>query len=387
MRAWSAALGITGLILVVAAIVVPGIVERGQNKLLAHEGHAISDRARSLHTSLRVADLHADSLLWDRDLNRRSDYGHVDLPRLREGNVALQIFTAVTRSPKGQNYVSNRPDSDRITLLTIAQRWPVRTWGSPLQRALYQAERLKHFAADSQGALALAVDAGEVRDLLAKRDAQGKPIVAVLGIEGMHAVEGRMENLEALWQAGYRVFGLQHFFDNELGGSLHGTSKGGLSEFGRDVVRAIVARKGIVDVAHSSVAVVEDVLPLVGSRIIVSHTGLHGACSSPRNIPDALVKRVAAQGGLIGIGFWDGAICEATVDGIVASLMYGLQLVGEDHIALGSDFDGATTVPLDASELAILTQRLLDRGLSEAQIRKVMGENAVGFLQKHLVAP
>jgi microsomal dipeptidase-like Zn-dependent dipeptidase len=88
---------------------------------------------------------------------------------------------------------------------------------------------------------------------------------------------------------------------------------------------------------------------------------------------------VASQGGLLGIGYWDGAVCDISPKGIVDSIRYAIDLVGADHVALGSDFDGATTVMLNTSELAILTQTMLDRGFSEDEIRKVMGDNAREF--------
>jgi len=140
----------------------------------------------------------------------------------------------------------------------------------------------------------------------------------------------------------------------------------------------------MVDVAHSSVAVVDETLALSSTPLIVSHTGMRGACDSPRNIPDDTMRRIAAGGGLIGIGFWDGAVCDATPAGVAKSIAYAVDLVGAEHVALGSDYDGATSVYFDASELAALTQALLDEGLNEAQIRAVMGANQIRFFLKYL---
>jgi hypothetical protein len=106
-----------------------------------------------LHESLQVVDMHADTLLWDRSLLDRSDRGHVDLPRLQDGNVALEVFASVTKSPKGQNYDSNNADSHNLTLLTFAQLQPPRTWTSLWERGLYHAEKLGEAEQDSDGTL------------------------------------------------------------------------------------------------------------------------------------------------------------------------------------------------------------------------------------------
>jgi hypothetical protein len=139
----------TGLRLLLALIVLgaiaffvfaPGILERGRNPVVPHDPWPVSAEAAALHETLVVADWHADSLLWKRDLLKRGSRGQVDLPRLEAGNVALQVFTAVTKSPAGLNYDENAADTlDNITLLAIGQLWPVRTWQSLFQRALYQA--------------------------------------------------------------------------------------------------------------------------------------------------------------------------------------------------------------------------------------------------------
>mgnify|MGYP001823647763 FL=1 len=129
---------------------------------------------------------------------------------------------------------------------------------------------------------------------------------------------------------------------------------------------------------------VEDVLDLTTAPVMLSHGGVKGACDTPRNLPDALMQRIVASGGVVGIGYWDAAICDASPDGIVKSIRYAVDLLGVDHVALGSDYDGATTVPFDTSELAILTETMLRTGFSEEEIRKVMGENARRFLLENL---
>jgi microsomal dipeptidase-like Zn-dependent dipeptidase len=116
----------------------------------------------------------------------------------------------------------------------------------------------------------------------------------------------------------------------------------------------------------------------------VSHTGVQGICRTPRNLSDEQLQRIAEQGGLICIGYWEGAVCDISPDGIVKSLRYAIDLVGEDHVALGSDFDGSTTTAFDTSELSILTQKMMDQGFSDSEIAKVMGGNGVRFLSTFL---
>ncbi len=360
---------------------LPGRVDGQMNQVIAHEPYPVSQAGAALHARLRVADLHDDVLLWDRDLLKPASRGHEDLPRLEEGGFRLQVFSAVTKVPKNLNYDENTGDSDQVTLLSIAQRWPPRTWTSLVERAVYQSEKLHHAQADSEGRLKIIRNQSDLQDALA-----GDALAAILATEGAHPLEGKLENLDRLYIAGYRVLGLHHFFDNDLGGSLHGQSGAGLTDFGRAVVIAAEDKGMIIDVAHSSQAVVRDVIDLARTPLIVSHTGLKGDCDSARNIDDALMREIASRGGLIGVGFWDGAVCETSLQAVVDAIVYAVGLVGADHVALGSDFDGATTTPFDASEMAALTDGLLAAGLDEATIAAVMGENQIRFFEDRLPA-
>ena len=359
--------------------VIPARVDAQMNVVIDHESFDISDAARALHETIIAADLDSDALLWMRDPLKRNARGHTDLPRLKEGGVALQVFTAVTKSPSGLNYEENDADTDDLTALMIAQRWPYRTWGSLFERAEYQAQRLTDLERRADGGFAFAKTAAQLQGAI-----DAGALAGVYGIEGAHPLEGDLANIDRLYASGMRVMGLQHFFDNELGGSLHGQSGAGLTQFGRDAVRRALEKTIIIDVAHSSEAVVRDVLAITDKPVIISHTGLKGHCDSPRNISDALMKEIAARGGLVGVGFWDGAVCEPTPEGIAGAIAYAVDLLGADHVALGSDFDGTVTAPFDASELGALTQALMDAGLDEETIRAVMGENAIRFFLENL---
>ncbi len=368
-----------------AIAVVPAQVESSMNVVRPHAPYVISTAASELHQQLFIGDWHADSTLWNRDLLQRSDRGQVDIPRLQAGNVALQMFTAVTKSPKGQNYQENAASaSDRITLLAVAQGWPPRTWDSLTERALYQAQKLEGFAERAPQQLQIIENKADLARLVQRRQQGEKVVGGLLGIEGAHALDGELANIQRLYDAGFRMMGLQHFFDNKLGGSLHGQSGAGLSEFGEQAVDEMWRLGIMVDVAHSSPAVVEDVLARSKAPLVVSHTGFYGHCPGPRNISDALMKRIARGGGIIGVGYWPGAVCDASPASIVAAIRYGVDLVGVEHVALGSDFDGSVTTQLDTSELAVLTEEMLKADFSEAEIRAVMGGNMLRFLRENL---
>ncbi len=364
----------------------PAYVEKERNNVIDHDPYPVSDAARALHDRLTIGDWHADSLLWNRDLLARSDYGQVDLPRLIEGGVAVQVFTAVTKSPAGQNYDENSAEAfDNITLLALGQMWPPRTWRSLAQRAVYQAEKLAGFERRSEGRLKIIRTRADLEAVLEAR-AQGKTVVgALLGIEGAHPLEGDIGNLDVLVAAGHRLIGLQHFFDNELGGSLHGLGNHGLTDFGREVVAEVARRNLVLDLAHSSPQVARDVLEMTDIPLIVSHTGIHDHCPVKRNFPDDLMQAIAATGGVIGMGYWAEVACDKiTPAGIAQMIKAGIDTVGEDHVSLGSDFDGSVETAFDTSELPALTHALLNEGLSEAQIAKVMGGNMLRVLRARL---
>lgn len=364
-------------------LIAPGIVESQQNQVVRNAPPRADAAAQRLHDALFIADLHADTMLWGRSAARRSTRGHVDLPRLREGNVGLQVFSAVTLSPSGLNYANNTAENDDLVLLSFAQRWPRETWTSPYARALHQASRVAQLAA-SESDFMMVRSQEDLALLLSRRAAGERAMGGMLAIEGLHAIEGDLDNLEGLYQAGYRMMGLQHFFDNLLGGSLHGVNRGGLTDFGRQVVRAMEERAIIVDLAHASPNVVDDVLDMATRPVVVSHTGFRGHCQTLRNIPDSYMERIAEGGGLIGVGFWNAAACDISPAGVASAIAYGVRLVGAEHVALGSDFDGAVTTAFDASELAALTDALQAEGLSEREIRLVMGENIQRFLAENL---
>uniref|UniRef100_UPI0030F3D0DD dipeptidase n=1 Tax=Paraglaciecola sp. TaxID=1920173 RepID=UPI0030F3D0DD len=330
----------------------PRYLEQQFNRVKRPISLEISEQTKVLHHSLFIGDWHSDSLMWDRELNHESDFGHVDFPRLQQGNIALQMFTTVTKSPSGINYERNESEaSDNVTKLALLQLWPIATWSSLTQRAIHQANKLHKFIAANPDNIRFIDSKTSLHAFVEARRAQATLVGALLGTEGSHALDGKLGNIQNLYDHGFRMMSLQHFFDNKLGGSLHGTSGAGLTEFGREALEAMQALDIIVDISHSSEQVVRDVLAISKKPLVISHTGLYGHCPSPRNISDELMQQIAQAEGLIAVGYWDGAVCEISPANVAAAIKYGVELLGADHIALGSDFDGATEVAFDTSEL------------------------------------
>ena len=372
------------LLLVAAAfyvfvILVPG-VDKDLNQVTPHDPYPVSEKAKALHEDLFIVDLHADNLLWRRSPEKRNDYGHVDIPRLKEGGVNIQVFSAVTKSPRGLNFDGNDADApDDIAMLAKAQLWPVSTWSSIYERAAFQAQRLHRLAAKETNNLIIAKTKSDLEQAESK-------LIGLLLIEGAHPLEGDIKNIGRLYDEGYRAMGLQHFFDNALGGSMHGRSQAGLTEFGRAAVKEMERRGILIDVAHSSVATVRDVLSITDRPIFISHGGTISHCprTRNRNLPDDILKEIARRGGIIGIGYFEGVICDISPKGVAAAIIHAVDLLGPDAVALGSDFDGSVITSFDTSELAALTHELLSQGMDEATLRKVMGENATNYFATYL---
>ena len=378
LTAWLAAL--SGIVALVFFGLLPPYVERSMNRVTGPQPSQVSARAAALHRTLQIADMHADTLMWKRDLLARGERGQVDLPRLTDGNVALQILSSVSKTPKGQNYDANGDDTDNITLLTIAQGQPVRTWGSLVERSLWHSTKLDRFAARSGGHLRAIRTKADLATLLADRTAGKQVMGALLSVEGLQDIEGKRANLDRLYDAGFRMAGLTHFFDNEVAGSMHGLKKGGLTPFGVGIVRAMEAKGMVVDIAHCSHQCVAEVLKMAKRPVVSSHGGVQATCKVNRNLTDDEVRGVAATGGVVGIGYWDAAVCDTSPQGIVRAIAHVRDLVGIDHVGLGSDYDGAIAARFDTARLDAITQALIDAGFSDADIAKVMGGNVLRVL-------
>jgi microsomal dipeptidase-like Zn-dependent dipeptidase len=219
-------------------------------------------------------------------------------------------------------------------------------------------------------------------------DRRERPAITagLLAIEGAHALDGDPANVDVVADAGFRMMGPAHFFDNAFAGSAHGIEKGGLTDAGRELVRRMEARSMLVDVAHASSSTVDDVLAIATRPVVASHTGLRGLADNPRNLTDERARGIAATGGLLGIGFWPTVCGGETAADIARAIVHAIGVAGVEHVGLGSDFDGAVPVPFDATGLVVLTDALLDAGLEDDAIRKVMGGNVRRLLAETLPA-
>ncbi|RJG10326.1 peptidase M19 [Pseudomonas cavernicola] len=363
---------------------LPNLLDRKLNSVATPAPYPASADAKQLHSTLFIADLHDDALLWERDLLKRADYGHSDLPRMLEGRVALQVFSTVTKTPRGLNYEKNASDSDNITLLAMAQRWPRATWTSLLERALYQSQKLHQAAADSAGRLVVVRNRAELASFIQAWKKDPQRLAAILATEGLHPLEGKLANIDRLYDADFRIAGLTHFFDNEVGGSAHGLEKSGLTRFGRRVIARLEEKGMLIDLAHASRPLIDDVLAIATRPVLVSHTGVEGTCPGTRNLSDAHIQRIAATGGVIGIGYWDAAVCDTSVAAIVKAIRYTADKIGVEHVALGSDFNGTIHAPFDTTGLPQLTEGLLKAGFSATDIAAIMGGNVQRLLLQSL---
>ena len=376
--------GIGAVLLAVAWLVLALELEGFVNRVNPVPLPPISPRARAVHDTALVADLHADSLLFGRNLLERGRHGHVDLPRLQEGGVGLQVFAVPTIVPRGANIeLTERGPIDLITIAGIVQLSPM-AWMGPTARAVHRAKRLRQLVDDSDGSLMWLDDRGDLTRLLEARSAGAEVTGTLLAIEGGHAMESDPARLDTLFEAGYRMIGLAHFFDNDYAGSAHGVRRNGLTELGRRTLSDMEARGIVVDLAHLSPEAIDEVLDIATRPTVFSHGGVRGICDNQRNLSDEHIQRIAAGGGVVGIGFWKVAACSLTPADIARSIAYVVELVGPDHVALGSDYDGATTVGFDVTGIPAITQALFDEGLSERSVRKVLGENVLRLLSETL---
>ena len=326
-----------------------------------------------LHRRWVIADAHADSLMWNRDLNLASRRGHVDFPRLEAAGVKLQCFTIVTKG---------LPVVDGFGLLARWNGWPARARGSEWARCTFQLERLAEMCRLSAGKAAIVT----TQDALDENLKAGR-LSAVLGIEGAHALEGQVDRVAELHRRGARFMSLTHLTNNELGGtSTPGFRDRPLSPLGREVLAAMADCGMAVDLAHASRAMLPELLEFRG-RVFCSHAGMSGVHPMWRNLEDATLRAIAERGGVVGVIFAPQYLGGKTLADLVRHVKHAVDIMGEDGVALGSDFDGLVPLPMemrDASDLPKVTQSLLDSGLALGVVEKVMGSNLWRFFGRLL---
>ena len=374
--------GVIVFIYFLAIIFAPKIIDKQHNQIRTKGPYLVSKGSQELYNSLNfIADMHCDALLWKRDLLKNNDFGQVDIPKMIKANVGLQAFTIVTKSPKDQNYDNNTGDTDNITSLYFVQGRPTY---SLTKRAILQCEELFRFAEKSDGEFRVILSSEDLSNFISDRNKNRKLTAGFLGVEGAHALDGKIENVQVLYDNGVRMMSAVHFFDNKLGSSAHGIKKEGLTEFGKAVILKMESLQMIVDIAHCAPKTIDDIFKTATGPVISSHTGVRGTCDNSRNLSDKHLRAIANSGGLISIAMFEEAVCGIDAAATAKAMKYTADLVGTDFVALGSDFDGSVITPFDITGLPLIVEELQKIGFTEEEIKKIMGENVKNFLLKNL---
>ena len=383
----------------VLCIVAGGVVAKRKRDV-------ISERAKNLHFSSIVIDTHDDTtqrfLDGAFDISNRNPLGSIDIPRMKEGGLGAIFFSV----------------------------WiPSKVAGpEAVKRAIDQIDAVREQVRIHSKDLALVTTAEGIREV----HRQGK-IAALIGVEGGHMIASDLGVLRTFASLGSRYMTLTHSGNAEWADSS--TDKpmhNGLSGFGKDVVREMNRLGLIVDVSHASDKTFADVLQVSKAPVFASHSSCRAICDAPRNMTDAMMKALAAKGGVIQVNYhvgflsqefrnaekahpeWEKAIAEEIqrrcgdkegcqlIEGdritreyvrrgdlprvewskIIEHIDHAVKVAGIDHVGLGSDFDGAN-MPFgmeDATKLPLITQALLDRGYSEGDVRKILGENTLRLM-------
>lgn len=370
------------LIYYLVTLFVPQIFDKKHNKVRVKAPYTVSSKAKEVYNSLDfIADMHCDALLWKRNLLKDNNFGQVDIPKLLKANIGLQAFTIVTKSPKGQNFDKNTGDTDNITALYFVQGRPM---NSLTKRAISQCKDLYYYAKKSDGKFRVITTSSDMQEYISDKKTKKNITAGILGVEGAHALDGKLENIQILFDNGVRMMAATHFFDNELGGSAHGITGSGLTDFGKEVIKKMDDLHMIIDIAHCSPKMVDDILAITNRPIVSSHTGVKGTCDNVRNLSDKQIKEIASTGGLISIAMFEQAVCGIDAFATANAIRYTVDLVGVDYVALGSDFDGSVTTPFDITGLPLIVEELIKLDFSKEDIQKIMGENVKRFLLKNL---
>ncbi len=287
-----------------------------------------------------------------RKFGERSSKGHVDLPRLLESGVDLQIFAV---------YIQPEYKIERA-----------------LHRALQVFDRFYKELHDHEDKMMLFTKVSDVREA----EKQGK-IAAMLSIEGGEAVEADLGILRMLYKLGLRAMTLTWNERNQIAdGAGEGRTKGGLTNFGVELVKEMNNLGMVVDVSHLNDAGFFDVIETTTKPIIASHSNCRAVCNHRRNLTDDMIKILADNGGVMGMNFAPSFVDEnkenATLERVLDHVDHIVKVASVDNVGLGSDFDGIETTPKgleDVTRMPYLTEGLLKRGYKEDDIRKVLGEN------------
>ncbi|MGA2783639.1 MAG: dipeptidase [Candidatus Bathyarchaeia archaeon] len=325
-----------------------------------------------LHKRATVVDAHIDTLLeimvpparpikvpTPRKFGERSSKGHVDLPRLLESGVDLQIFAV---------YIQPEYKIERA-----------------LHRALQVIDRFYKELHDHEDKMMLFTKVSDVREA----EKQGK-IAAMLSIEGGEAVEADLGILRMLYRLGLRAMTLTWNERNQIAdGAGEGRTKGGLTNFGVELVKEMNNLGMVVDVSHINDAGFFDVIETTTKPIIASHSNCRALCNHRRNMTDEMIKILADNGGVMGMNFSASFVTEnkenATLERLLDHVDHVVKVASVEHVGIGSDFDGIENTPKgleDVTRMPYLTEGLVKRGYKEDEIRKILGENFLRVFSK-----
>ena len=313
------------------------------------------------HRQLTVVDSHCDTILEAAKgrgkLRKASETGHVDIKRMQEGGVGVQFFAAFIET-------AYKPFSS-------------------LTRALQLIDTF-YTEVDSCGdVLAQGQNMRQIRN-----DLKAGRMIAVLGIEGGEALNGDLQVLRTIYRLGVRFLGLTWNQRNQLADGVgESITGGGLTNFGREVVREMNSLGMIIDLAHISEAGFWDTLEISRQPVIVSHANCYELCNHPRNLNDDQIKSLAENCGVLGLSFVPEFLGSemASLDGLLDHVDHVAGLVGTETIAIGSDFDGIDQTPVgldDSRCYPRITAGLLQRGYTENEIKGIMGENMLRLMEK-----
>ena len=304
-----------------------------------------------LHRDAVVADLHSDAILdmasGKRDLAVRGATGHIDLPRMREGGVDVQVF-ALFVHPRyaGSGF-------RRVTELLDAFDGLVR----------------------AQQILAPAATVEVIQQAVRR----GR-IAAVLSVENGSAIDGDPANLDRLYARGVRILSLTWNQSNDLADGALEETHGGLTPLGRRVLARMQELRMVIDVSHLSERAFWAVLEATAGPIVATHSNAAALTPHRRNLTDDQLRALARRGGVVGVNFYPAFTGGATIQHVLAHVDHLVKVIGADHVALGSDFDGfsQTVAGLeDMSRLPALTAGLLARGYAPDDVREILGGNVL----------
>jgi membrane dipeptidase len=348
--------------------------------------------------NLQIFDGHNDTLLDlhlpERGQNRsffiQSEHGHIDLPRARAGGLAGGFFAIfVPAREKSEELLKGLVKTDKGYTVPLPPRLER---GYALDVTIAMAARLLRLEAESKGAFKVVRTVPELENCL-----QNGTMAAIMHIEGAEAIDTKMDALYVLYQAGLRSLGIVWSRANAFAQGVpfnfpdSPNSGPGLTEAGRELVRSCNQLGIMLDLSHLNEPGFWDVAALTTAPLVATHSNAHVLCPSPRNLTDKQLDAVGESGGVVGINFHRGFLradgkrdAETSLTEIVRHLTYIADRIGIDHVALGSDFDGAF-MPQDLHDvtgLPNLVAALRASGYDEPALRKIAYENWLRLLKE-----